>query len=281
MRRWKVSIILLIACLGLAVLIRITQAALDRHRDLNFVDRRPVFIPRGEPLKALSMGYRSLLADWLWIRSVLYYGRRVMDEDNAYYRYALSTGTLETELRSLPADPAADAAAYAFMKADTSERIRRGIGHLLIQGESRYLVEHIYPLLDRVVTLDPHFLFPYLFGGVYVLMDTGDVPKAVALLEKGFDVNPDRWQFPFYLGWIEWMYRGNEEATVNYLLKAVTLDDCPLFVSQLLSGLSRNLGRSEATILYLEGLFASSENPQLKQRIGELIESFRSLQSEE
>jgi hypothetical protein len=258
--------ILLLVGLGLAGLIRWSQAALDRDRTITFVDRRPVFLPDGEMLKMMSAGYTSLIADWLWIQSVLYYGRRVMDEDNPYYNYAVHQGRLEAELSTLPLKTPVQ------QPGILSEGVQKEIEHLLYQEQSRHLVEYIYPLLDRVVTLDPHFVFPYLFGGVYVLMDTGNVDEALRLLKKGFEANPTVWQLPFYLGWVEWMYLGNEEATVDYLLKAVVLEQCPAFVSEILAGLSRDLGRSEATVLYLEGMLESSDNPRLRARIDRLIE---------
>ena len=68
------------------------QSVLDRHRDIRFEDPRPVFLPRGEVIKWLSMGYRGLVADALWISSVIYYGRRVVDEDNRYLAYARERG---------------------------------------------------------------------------------------------------------------------------------------------------------------------------------------------
>ena len=270
-RSVKHTLIVLLVSLCLAVMIRGSQYALDRDRVLTFVDRRIVFLPKGEALKAISMGYRSLIADWLWIRCVLYYGRRIMDEDNPYYRYAIQQGQLEAELSAMPARAS---------ESDTLDGVRRQIGHLFIQDRNHHLIEYIYPMLDRVVTVDPHFIFPYLFGGVYVLMDTGEIDQAFKLLEKGRAANPNHWQFPFYMGWVEWMYRGNETTTIDYLLTAVTMKDCPKFVSELLAGLSRNLGRTETTVLYLEGLLESSDNPRLYERIHQLIEEMSSYSQE-
>ena len=235
---------------------------MDKNRSIRFIDKRPVFLPKGEVLKWASLGYRGLVADWLWIRSVLYYGRRVADEDNPYYQYAVESGNIEEELRTIRPVP---------LGPDSATGISSDLKHLLYQQKSSGLVDYIYPMLDRVTTVDPHFIFPYLFGGVYVLIDTGDIESARRLLEKGYKSNANRWEFPFYLGWIHWMYLGDMEVTYGYLSEAVEKEGCPAFVMDLFAGLSRNLGRNELTRLYLEGLLESTENPEMRGRIEELL----------
>lgn len=260
--------ILLIAC-GFTV--NRTQACLDRHREIRFVDRRPVFLPRGEVLKWMSMGYRGLMGDWLWIRTVLYYGRRVVDHDNRYLVYAESRGdTTGLSLHRALHHRGEEAEEPGPL---TPEQIRDRLRSRMMRAESRGLVEYVYPMLDRVTTVDPRFVFPYLFGGLYVLMDTGDGEAAYRLLEKGRRQNPERWEFPFYLGWLEWMFRGDLEKTSSCLMEALEKPDCPGFVGELLTGLSRNLGQEETTLLYLNGLLESTENPEIRGRIETVLEA--------
>lgn len=262
MRRWihTTLFICLIAVSGAAV--HLTQRAMDEHRTIRFVDARPVFLPKGEVLKWLSMGYRGLMSDWLWIRTVLYYGRRVMDDDNPYYVYSAERGNLEEELGGVRRTPT---------PLDSIYHLNEQLKHILYQGSNRGLVDYIYPMLDRVTTVDPHFIFPYIFGGVYVMMDTGEIEKGLRLLEKGYEVNPDRWEFPLYLGWIEWMYLGNLEKTTRYLLEAVGREGCPEYVGQLLAGLSKELDRVEMTKLYLESILKSTDNPEVRAYIEDLL----------
>lgn len=257
----RVVPIFLIICLGFVV--HRTQRAMDRHKIIRFVNRQPVFLPKGEVLKWMSMGYRGLFGDWLWIRSVLYYGRRVLDHDNPYYVYMMEKGSMDEEL---------EAPKPISAKTDTILGLSQDLEHILYHFKSRGLVEYIYPMLDRVTTVDPHFIFPYIFGGVYIMMDTGEIDAAQKLLEKGYKVNPDRWEFPFYLGWIHWMYRGDTEKTTQYLSQAVALKNCPRYVGNLFIGLSRNLGQTKLTKLYLEGLLESTDNPEIREQIEELLE---------
>jgi len=262
MNRFSLYIITVLVIILLGGAVHQIQSILDSHREIRFVDDRPVFLPRGEVLKWMSMGYRGLVADWLWIQTVLYYGRRTMDEENPYLQYSINKGNLEKELNEVQSDTTDE---------DSLLNVNEELRHLLYRRESRGLVKYIYPLLDRVTTLDPHFIFPYIFGGVYVMMDTGEIGHAQALLQKGYKVNPHRWEFPFYLGWIEWMYRGNLEKTTQFLLEAVGKEACPEYVGRLLTGLTLNLGRIELTRQYLFGLLESTDNPEIRKRIEGLL----------
>ena len=83
--KWIKIIILVSLCLFLSFSLFYLQKGIDQFSILTFEARNPVFLPNGNVLKWMSMGYRGALGDWLWIRSVLYYGRRVKDADNPYY----------------------------------------------------------------------------------------------------------------------------------------------------------------------------------------------------
>jgi tetratricopeptide (TPR) repeat protein len=264
MNKRKTTLPVICLCLALAASVIMLQGKMSAYQDIRFIDQRPVFLPRGEVVKWLSMGHRGLVADWLWIQCVLYYGRRVIDEDNAYYRFAVREGTLEQELSRYEKENQAVAKPTTGLRAE--------LAHLLYQTENKALVAYIYPMLDRITTVDPHFIFPYIYGGVYVLLDTGDVDAAVALLKKGHRLNPGRWELPFYLGWLHWMYMDNKERTVAYLQKAIALKGCPRFAGDLLIHLSADLGRSEMNRRYLEGLLLSTDNPEIKEKVRELLQ---------
>ncbi len=269
------KIILLVICLLLVFSIFSIQKYFDTYKEIKFLDLNPVFLPDGEILKWLSMGFRGVTADYLWIRSVLYYGRRTIDHDNAYYRYALKTGQ--------DIYPSTEVADSTFTnnqdtRLKTSENdslwnITEEISKKVVRGNKRSEnVLYIYPLLDRVTTIDPHFEFPYIFGGVYLLLDTFEIDKAYNLLKKGLAANKDSWKFPFYLGWIEWMYKKNPAKSVEFILQAVDKEGCPRYVKNMLSWLMRyikyeQIDHNTITKSYLRSLAQSTENEKLKKRI--------------
>ncbi len=265
MKKTRVTWALLALCIGLAALIVRLQAVMARYQVIHFVDERPVYLPKGDVLKWASLGHRGLVADWLWIQCVLYYGRRVMDGDNPYYVYAKEKGTLEKELSELPEHE------KGFGGTDA---VPQALGHILYQPENPGLVSSVYPLLDRVTTVEPGFVFPYIFGGVYVLLGTGDVGESLRLLEKGTRMNPERWELPFYLGWVCWMYKGEKEKTAQYLREAVAKENCPAYVGELLFNLSRDLGVADFTRQYLAGILESTDNPKIRDQVRELLDRY-------
>ena len=81
--------------------------------------------------------------------------------------------------------------------------------------------------------MEPHFLAVYEFGGLVVLKQTGAVREATQLLNYGYRMNPDHWEIPFHLGYIELFYNGKDKAAMKWLSQAITLPDTPSFVSHL------------------------------------------------
>jgi hypothetical protein len=264
-RRFITASIALLVFLALGV--NSLRRALDAHRSLRFVDRTPVFLPNGKLLRSMSMGYTGMVGDWLWIRSVLYYGRHTIEDENPYYLLAERRNSLEAEMSGVRRH------APPFMR---NPRISKMLPPNLSKFESRGLVDDIYPLLDRVTTVDPHFIFPYIFGGLYVLMDTGDLDDAEALLKKGLRQNHDSWQIPFYLGWISWAYRGDPALSREYMIQAVGKPGCAIYVYNLLGGVTRETNQEAVTRSYLRGILESTDNPEIRGRIESVLKNLES-----
>jgi tetratricopeptide (TPR) repeat protein len=99
----------------------------------------------------------------------------------------------------------------------------------------------LYPLLDITTSLDPGFSIAYRFGAFFLSErapgGAGRPDLAIALLEKGMAANPDRWEYPYDIGFVyyrqgdypkaaEWFNRAAEvPGATNWLapLAAVTL----------------------------------------------------------
>jgi len=269
MAGWMKKAILIGILLALAFGVHWTQEKLDQDRVIHFVDTTPVFLPKGKVLKWFSMGYPSAMADWLWIRSVLYYGRRAMDEDNPYYLYAIEKGNLSKELENVT--HRVKSIEQKVSQISPTLAFQSKLQHILFRFDSRGLVNYMYPLLDRVTTLNPHFIFPYIFGGVYLLMDTGEYDQAEALLQKGYRENPDHWQFPFYLAWLRWMYQGDILSAQKYLMEAVGKPSAPEYVYAMLKGIAQETQTVEVTRSYLQSLLSETKSEELRKRIEKLL----------
>ena len=128
----------------------------------------------GATVKKMSLGLESLAADIYWIRTVQYFGRKLLD-------------------RGRP------------VSSGASSDIRMDL---------------LAPLLNTIVTLDPHYLSAYRFGAIF--LPERDLPAAIALLEKGISENPDQWRLYQDIAYIYWQ-AGNGaagDARVDYYAKA-------------------------------------------------------------
>ena len=68
----------------------------------------------------------------------------------------------------------------------------------------------LYPLLDIVTTLDPHFAIAYRFGSIFLAERYPDGPGrpdlSVALLEKGIRADPQKWRYEQDLAFVYYWY---------------------------------------------------------------------------
>ena len=72
----------------------------------------------------------------------------------------------------------------------------------------------LYPLLDLTTSLDPNFNIAYEFGAFFLSEKKPGGPGrsdlAIRLLEKGIAARPDRWQYPYDVGFVH--YRDGDYA---------------------------------------------------------------------
>ncbi len=70
------------------------------------------------------------------------------------------------------------------------------------------------PMLNIIVTLDPHHLPAYRFGAIF--LPERDLPAAIALLERGISANPDNWRLYQDLAYIYWQSGDYQNAAIWY-----------------------------------------------------------------
>ncbi len=275
--------ILLILSL-LMFLVVYSQRQLDRHRTPEMELQEILHLPDGKILKTISLGYNSVLSDLLWIKSVLYFGKHTLDEDNPFYRYLAQQAGVEPETEHEEHEGEEHHHSEEFLA-----RLQRNepqptrdatldlahdpnLQHIVSRSGSVYLAPYIYPILWRVVELDPNFIYPYLFGGFTVLHETGDVEEAYALLQFGRQHNPNRWEFPFYLGYIDLFYNGRTGKALEWLSEALARPDHPAFLERLYVSLTRATSQTAHIIEYLKALYQSSEDQETRERILKILQ---------
>jgi hypothetical protein len=79
----------------------------------------------------------------------------------------------------------------------------------LAKGENKQY-DLLYPLLDLTTSLDPYFDIAYRFGAVFLAEEypagANRPDLAIALLQKGLQVQPRKWQFAQDIGFVHYFW---------------------------------------------------------------------------
>jgi tetratricopeptide (TPR) repeat protein len=171
-----------------------------------------LYFNSGETIKKMSVGLDALVADVYWIRTVQYFGRKVIDSGH----------------------PLSSAAA------------------------SGIRMDLLGPLLNIVVTLDPHRIPAYRFGAVF--LPEQDPQLAIDLLDRGIRYNPDQWRLYQDLGFIYW-HQGAYDKAAEVYEQGSRIAGAPFWMQDLV-GLMRIKGGSRDTArqVYLRYLESEDRN---------------------
>ncbi len=95
MSRDKILVFMLL--LFCCVVLFSTQKALDLNYSPEAELEENLYLPDGKILKIISLGFNSLLSDILWMKSVLYFGKFTLDEDNPFIEVLLQKKGMRIE----------------------------------------------------------------------------------------------------------------------------------------------------------------------------------------
>jgi hypothetical protein len=119
-------------------------------------------------------------------------------------------------------------------------------------------------LLDLTTTLDPHFLIAYRFGAIFLALAPPDGPGrpdlAIALLEKGLAVNPDRWQLAHDIAFTHLLYTGDNDAARRWFERTAAMTGAPEWIGPLAAVTTARGGDRQAARRMLNELRTTQEN---------------------
>ena len=131
--------------------------------------------------------------------------------------------------------------------------------------------ELLQPLLDLTTTLDPHFTVAYRFGAFFLSASPPGGPgrpdQAIALLRKGLDADPARWQYAHDIGFV-YLWHFNDAASLKlaaeWFERASRMPKAPNWllpvVTTTLAGADRDAARAS-----LRDLAANADQAWLKR----------------
>ena len=120
----------------------------------------------------------------------------------------------------------------------------------------------LYPYLDNATTLDPQFLSVYEFGAT--VLPTIDKDKAIELLEKGIEDNPNQWKLYQHLGYIYWRLGDFERASEIYAIGA-KLPGAPKFMQMMTAKTKTEGGSRETARAIYSQMYDEAEDEQSKK----------------
>ena len=134
------------------------------------------------------------------------------------------------------------------------------------EGNASY--DLLYPLLDMTTTLDPYFNIAYRFGAIFLSEPypggPGRADLAIALLRKGIEAQPSRWQYYHDAGFVHYWARRDARAAAAWFRRAASLPDAPNWLLPVAAAILTTEDRAAARQLWLQIL--QSDEPWLRQR---------------
>ncbi len=97
-------------------------------------------------------------------------------------------------------------------------------GHHL-QTDKKFL--YVFEIIDLLTELDKKFLHAYTFGSVILAHDCKDKFKSEKLIKKGLYNNPERWEYPWWLGFLNYTFFKDYEKAGRYFRLSSLKPDAP------------------------------------------------------
>jgi tetratricopeptide (TPR) repeat protein len=98
------------------------------------------------------------------------------------------------------------------------------------RAETRRSFEQLYPLLDLVTSLDPHFKIAYRFGSLFLSEPPPGGPgrpdQAIALLQRGIERDGD-WEYYQDIGFVNYWWRHDYESAAQWFKRGAEQPGAP------------------------------------------------------
>lgn len=125
--------------------------------------------------------------------------------------------------------------------------------------------DSLYHMINAVVTTDPNFEYPYLFGGI-LLPWQGNPQEALDLLERGQKQFPNNGLFPYNAGAVAKIQFHNDALAARFYQEAVGKEGTPP-AAALLAGVSlTNLDDRQFALTWWQGVIESTTNATIRER---------------
>jgi hypothetical protein len=119
----------------------------------------------------------------------------------------------------------------------------------------------LYPLLDLTTSLDPLFNIAYQFGALFLAEPPpggpGQPELAIALLQKGLQVQPEKWEFAQQIGFVHYWWRHDYPEAAAWFRRAAEMPGGPFWLRSMAAITLAEGGNRESSRLLWEELARS------------------------
>jgi tetratricopeptide (TPR) repeat protein len=125
------------------------------------------------------------------------------------------------------------------------------------------------PLLNLATELDPKLTVAYEFGSVFLSQPppqgAGDPDKAIALVEKGIQKNPNRWRLYYYLGFIHYSERQDYPAAADAFERGSRVPGAHPWLRVMAAATRQKGGDIETARFLWTKIYESTEDKMVKE----------------
>jgi hypothetical protein len=121
----------------------------------------------------------------------------------------------------------------------------------------------LYPFLDLTTTLDPRFNIAYRFGAIFLAEarpgGPGRPDLAIALLEKGLQARPDKWEYMQDIGFVHYWWRHDYRTASDWFKRASEVPGAPWWLRSLAASTLADGGDRRSSRIMWESIRESAE----------------------
>jgi hypothetical protein len=137
-----------------------------------------------------------------------------------------------------------------------------GSTRLSTDPDKRY--DLLFPLLDLTTSLDDRFNIAYYYGSTF-LAETppggpGRPDLAIALLEKGLQAQPEKWEFAQWIGFVHYWWRQDYQQAAAWFSRAAEFPGAPIWMAPLAASTLTEGGSRQASRFIWEEIARTAED---------------------
>ena len=146
-------------------------------------------------------------------------------------------------------------------------------------GEKRY--ELLGPLLDITTTLDPGFNVAYRFGAIFLTEAYPNGPGrpdlAIALLRKGIEEMPDKWEYYMDIGFIYYWWLQDYDHAAAWFEKAADVPGASWWLRALAANTLAAGGSRDSSRMLWRQLHDSADNDWIRNESARRLRQLQAL----